>query len=114
MEDKIEVSQTQAKARLTLPSNEQWAFMQELTSTLVNEIVWPTLERRNASDDEYEHLSGEECERVGRGIKSWIDKRLRKQILDLIDENVQQRIKTDVFQELECEMERIIGNRPSR
>ncbi len=111
MEDKIKLNQTPAKARLTLPSNEQWAFMQEFTSTLLNEIVWPTLERRHASDDEYEHLSGEECERVERGIKCWIDKCLRKQLLDLGDENVQQSIKTDVAQELECEIERIIGYR---
>jgi hypothetical protein len=114
MEDKIKLNRTQANARLTLPSNEQWAFMKEFTSALLEEIVWPTLERRNASDDEYEHLKGEECERVGRGIKSWIDKRLRKQLFDLGDETSQQSIRKDVAQELECEIEKIIGHRSSR
>jgi len=111
MEDRIKSHQVQAKVRLTLPSDQQWAFMKKFATILLNEIVWPTLERRNASDDEYEHLGSEECERVGRGIKSWIDMRMRKQVLDIGDEVLQQSIRVDVAQELECEIERIISFR---
>ena len=94
-----------------LPSAAMYRLKEKVAEDMMNECVYARLEECSFSTDEHEYLEGEECDRIARSMRVWIDSRLHRDLRNLGDKHVQDGIREEVRVQMEAEIDKIIEER---